>query len=395
MAIVVRNTTSVAVEEETTEGTYVAPAGASSFIQTLADGFEMSPAKETIERNVFTGTIGKVTPRTGTRSISGTLPVEFRADATLGSAPEYDKLAKAALGARRQNTTDITTKASGNTASVLQIEDADISKIEVNDIILVKQAGAYHLSPVIAKSVGAGTATVTMLNPHPSGDCADSVVIAKFTTYYMAESGHKTLSITKYLDGAITETAIGCRPTSMSLEGFSTGSIPNLSFGFEGIDFASSVAAPGFTPSYDAALPPIVLNAHAYIDGAEVEMNEVSFSVENTVAFATAFKYSNVKISSRITQRAITGSIDPYKKTDSVADFTKFLNGTEFSLFGYAAVETGVTGEFQNIVAFYMPKCLITEIAETDADGLLKNTLSFQATRGSAGDTNELSIGII
>lgn len=395
MAIVVKNTTSVAVEEEVTEGTFVTPSAATSFVQVLDSGLEMKPSKELLERNVFTGTIGKVTPRTGTRSVSGAIPTECRAFSTEGTAPEFNSLMKSAFGTRRQNTTTVTTKASGNTASILQIEDADISKFNIGDIILVKQSGAYHVSPITAKSSGSGTATITMLVAHPSGDCADSVTIGKFTTYLPAESGHPTLSITKYMDSAVQEYAVGCRVNKLELANFSTGKIPTLNFGFDGTDFDRSLTAPSYTPSYDSALPPIVLNAHAYQDGTEITLNELSVSVENTIGFATAFKQVNGKIGSRVTGRKISGTMNPYQLTDSIANYTKFLNNTEFSLFAYAKNDTSVAGEFENIVAVYMPKCLITELAEADADGLVQESISFAASRGTAGTTNELFFSFI
>jgi hypothetical protein len=40
MSITVTNTTSVAIEEEVTEGIYVAPASADAYLQTLASGLE-------------------------------------------------------------------------------------------------------------------------------------------------------------------------------------------------------------------------------------------------------------------------------------------------------------------------------------------------------------------
>lgn len=396
MAITIKTNTTLAIEEETTDGTYVAPAGASSFLQTLSDGLEITPSKELLERSVYAGTIGKVTPRTGMKSVAGSIPVECRPFSTEGSSPEFDKLIKSALGTSRAAATTTTTKSSGNTATVLQIEDADISKFAVGDIILVKQSGAYHVSPITAISTGSGTATITLLVAHPSGDHTDSVVISKFKTYTVAESGHKSLSITKYVDSAITEKAIGCKITSMSLEGFSTGQIPSFNFGFEGLTFDRLVGAPSYTPSYDTALPPIALGAKLYQDGTAItDVNELTLSVENTLGFATSFSSSNGKISSRVISRTLTGSFNPYKPSDSVANYTKFLNNTQFSLFAYMKNDTSTSGQFENIVAIYLPNVIITEIGETDKDGNLQDTLTFSASRGTSGTTNEVYIGFI
>lgn len=394
MALTVRKNTSVAVEIEDTEGVYKAPVAATSFVQAL-DGLEMSPTKELLERAVFTASIGKTAPRTGQFQVTGSIPTECRAHSTEGNAPEYDALMRSALGGRRQITTTTTTKATGNTGSVLQIQDADISKFAVGDIVLVKEAGGFHVSPISARTTGTGTATITLLVPKPSGSFSNSVVIARSTIYTVADSGHPSLSISKYIESAVLEQAVGCRVNSMSLEGFSTGQLPSFSFGFEGLNFASSLTAPPFTPSYDTALPPIVLDGRVYLDGSAIDVNELTLSLENTLGFASSIAAENGRTSGRATERTITGSFNPYKQDNSIANFTRFKNNTAFSLFAYAKVPTGVAGQFGQVVAIYMPNCLITELGEADQDGLLQESISFSANRGSAGTTPELYIAFI
>lgn len=391
----VKNTIKIGIMEEVTEGTYLAPSSATKFVAPLADGMELTPAKELLERNVMTGSIGKVTPRTGMKSVSGSLSTEARSSGTTGQEPQFGPLMKAALGAVRTNTAVVTTKASGNTATVLQIDDADIAKFAVGDIVLVKQSGAYHVSPITAKSTGTGTATITMLVAHPSGDCTDSVTVDKFVTYYTANSGHPTLSISKYVEGARLEQAAGCRVKSMELSNFATGQLADFKFAFEGLSFDQSLTAPPFTASFDSALPPIVLSATVYMDGTAVAVNEMAFSLENTLAFKTSTASSNGKISSRITERKVSGSFNPYKQDNSVANYTKFNANTEFSVFGYMANPTSTAGQFDGVVAFYLPKCIITELGEADQDGLLQESISFQASRGSDGSTEELYIGLV
>jgi hypothetical protein len=395
MAITVKKNTSYAVELEVTEGTYVPPSAASSYVQTLTDGAELTQSKELLERNVNTSSIGKTTPRVGQTQAAGSLPVEARASSTEGGAPEFDKLMKSAMGSSRNASTTTTTKASGNTATVLQIDDADISKFNIGDSIMVKQSGAYHVSPITAKTTGTGTATITMLVPHPSGDCTDSVVISKFTTYIVADSGHPSLSISKYVEGTIREYATGCKVTSMSLENFSTGQLPSFNFSFEGLNYNSSVSSIPHTPSYDSSLPPIILSAGAYMDGAAVTINSLSFSLENSLAFQTDISASNGRTASRATERSITGSFDPFKQDNSVANYTKYQANTAFSLFGYAMVPTATPGQFGQVIAFYMPNCIITELGESDLDGLLQDAITFQASRGASGTTSELYLSFI
>lgn len=381
--------------EEVTEGTYLTPSSAVAFISPLSDGLELTPAKELLERNNLNASIGKTKPRGGMKSVTASIGVEAKAHGTAGSAPEYGPLVKATLGSRRQNTTVVTSKASGNTATVLQIEDADITKFAVGDCILVKQSGAYHVSPVVSKTTGTGTASITLLVAHPSGDMTDSVTVEKFTTYLTANTGHPSLSISKYVESARLEQAAGCKVTSMALNNFTTGQLADWSFSLEGMSFAHSLTAPSYTPSFDSALPPIVLGACVYVDSTKVPVNEVSFSVENTLGWKTSTCDSNGRIASRMTARTVTGSFNPYKQDDSISNYTKFNSETSFSLFGFMAVPTSTTGEVEDVVAFYMPNCMITELGEADQDGLLQETISFSANRGAAGDTEEIYITFI
>ena len=178
----------------------------------------------------------------------------------------------------------------------------------------------------------------------------------------------------------------------MALNNFTTGELADFSFGFEGLSFDSSLTTPPVTPAYDTAQPPAVLSACVYQDGVLIPVNEVGVSVENTLAFKTSTCSANGKIGSRISERVVTGTINPYKQDDDIANFTKFKNNTEFSIFGFMAIPTGTTGEVKDVVAFYMPNCTITEYAETDSDGMLQESISFNATRGTDGSEEEIYI---
>lgn len=396
MAIAVKNNTVYAVEIEVTEGTYVAPSAATSYVQTLADGAEMTPAKELLERNIFTGSIGKVTPRTGTKSVTGAMPVEMRASETEGAAPECDKLMRSALGSRRQATatTADDTDASPNThsASKIYFADADANKYEVGDIVTVQVAGAFHTSPVTAVSDVAGDVFIELLvaaaAPFSNGD-----VVAAVTTYTVAEAGHPTLSISKYIEEAVLEKATGCRVSSMALENFTTGQLASWNFGFEGLDYDRSLTAQPHTPDFSGALPPIILSACVFQDGVKVPVNELTIELENVLGFATSTCSPNGRISSRVTERNVTGSMNPYKPDDDVSQFTRFNTNDEFSVFGYAYIpDPAAPGEYSQVCAFYMPACVTTELTEADQDGLLQDEISFTAGRGADSSQNEIFI---
>ena len=393
MAIAVKNNTVYAVEEESTEGTYVAPTAATSYVQALSDGAELNPAKETVERNIFNGSIGKSTPRTSTKSVSGAIPVEMK---SAGSAiPEFDKLLRSALGSRRTvtaTTIDDTDSGGTHTTTRAYLADADAGKYNVGDIVTVEKTGAYHTSPISAKSDTPGDVYIDFLVP-ASAAFLDTEVIKATTTYVTADSGHPSLSISKYIEEARLEQATGCKVTSMAMENFTTGQLASYNFGFEGLNFDASLTAQPHTPDFEDSLPPIILNACVYQDSTQVDVNDVSWTIENSLGFVTSTCSANGRISSRPTERTVSGSFNPYKQDDSVNQWDNFKDDTQFSIFGFAYLPSATAGEYTNVVSFYMPNCNISEISEADQDGNLQNDISFSASRGSAGEEEEMYLG--
>lgn len=397
MAIAVKDNTSFAVEIEDTEGTYKAPSASSSFIQTLKDGSEMTRSQELLQREIYTGSIGKTQSRLGTRSVSGAMPVELRANSAEGDSPEADALYTSALGGKKQRAS-VTTK-TGNTASQLEIEDLDISDFSQYDIVLVKEAGQFEMSWVSAVDTTSGLANVT-LGQALSFTPSDNVEISAVTQYSTANSGHPSLSVSKYIESAKLEQAAGCKVTSMSVDNFTTGQIPSVNFGFEGLSFDSSLTPPPFTPSYDSSLPPIALRACLSQNGQQAQVNAITLSLENTLGFVTSTCSENGRLSSRVTARAITGTFNPYKNDDDLEQFNFFKCNMPYTLFVYAFnplldANCDFTGEFEQATAILLTNCITTELGESDQDGLLVEDVTFEATRGPDGSDEEMKIAFM
>lgn len=392
---IAKNATVVAVMKEVTEGTYVAPGAATDYVQVL-EGISSNPIKETIERSVLTSSIGKVQPRAGLESVEGSLPMELKASGTEGGIPESGYVIESALGATRAITTQTTTKSSGNTGSVLQIQDADISKFNVYDIIVVLESGAHHCCYVSAVDSSAGTANITVSPSKPSGSFSNSVVISKSRMYYTANASHPSLSISTYWANEITQKAIGCKVASLALSNFSVGQIASWDASFSGLSYDRIDGAAPHTPSFDTALPPIVVsNACVYQDGTALKVNQFSFSVENEVSFVKEICAGQT--GSRVVSRSVTGSFNPYMDDTAVTQFTKFDTNDDYVIFAFAANPSSTAGEYElgSVCGFVLPKCLTTELPTGDVDGLLTDDVSFTASRGAAGTTEEVYIGFI
>ncbi len=119
-------------------------------------------------------------------------------------------------------------------------------------------------------------------------------------------------------------------------------------------------------------------------------MNEVAFTVENTLAFATSTCSETGRISGRVASRKVSGTINPYKDDADITEYTRFVAGTEFSIFSYAYNPSATPGEFSQVVAYYLPKCIVSELGESDQDGILQDAVSFIASRGTDGATEEI-----
>lgn len=390
----VKKNTVYAVMVEPVENQYTPPAADTDYVQSLVDGAEMNPAKELLERNIFSGSIGKNTPRTGQKSISGALPVEMRAAETEGDEPEFDKLILSAMGSKRQSagaSADDADSGSPHTTSRIYLLDTDAGSFGVGDIVTVKKAGAFHTSPVVAVSDALGDVYIDLLIP-AAAPFADGDAIAALTTYVTADEGHPSLSISKYIEGTRREYGAGCKVVSMSLENFTTGQLASLNFGFEGLSYGQSVSAQPHDPNFSDQLPPIILSACVYQNGQILHVNELTIALENVLGYKTSTCSPNGRMASRVTERNVSGSINPYKQSDNVDQFNRFDQNQSFSLFASARLPTGVAGEYSGVVAFYLPNCLITEMAEADQDGLLQEELSFVASRGNAGEQEELFV---
>lgn len=384
MGVIIKKNIKVAIEEESTEGTYQAPAGSSSYIQAQEDGIEVTGSKDTLELNVIGTGLSKVAPRVGLESATGSLGVYMKSGSSATVEAEYGVLIDSLLGSKRTMSAALT---SGTTHTTTVINVADTSDLNVGDIVVIKETGDYHTSPIA--SIVTNT-SFTMLVPAANAP-ANAVDVEAFTTYVPSDSGHASYSVSKYLEDVVLEQAVGCKTTSLSVESFSTGQVASMKFGFEGADYTRSITASPFTPVYDTSETPVILDACVYQDGVLFPINDFTLSVENSIGWLT--DTCNGKVTSRVTNRVVSGTINPYTADDSVANFTKFDGNTPFSLFVTAHNPSSTAGEYSESVSFYLPVCTTTEFAAGDKDGVMTDAISFSCNSVD-GTVKELYISI-
>ena len=400
MATIITNDSIFAFNAEVTEGTVAVPASATDgYLAAKSDSASMEPSRDLKERNVFDGTLAKSDPRLGMKGVSGSVAAEMKGTGTEGATPNYGILLESILPTKTTIAARKTSKASGNTASLLQIEDADIGVYAVGDFIVVLEATGYHPCFVTAVATGAGVATLTV-TPVRGSVFSNSVAISKSVTYKPADTGHKSFSSNYYWgsggDG-VKQTGLGCRTKGVALEGFTTGELPMLKFDFEGMTYthAASSNAP-HTPTFDSSLPSVVLNSKIYKGGSEINVNDVSLNIEQPIKFLTSTGSLNGKTAGRAAgKRGVSGSINPYADGASVANFTAWEAGTTFSLVGFTANPVAtVLYSLGSIVGFYLPRCVITKINYADQEGVIIENIEFMASGGTSGGSSEIHIGI-
>jgi hypothetical protein len=391
---ITKNTTIIGIEVESTEGTYAAPSANTSYVAPLEDGFEVSPSKELVERNILTSSISNPTPRTGLESVTVQLPVEFRAAGVEGGDPDFDPLLKGALGNRRKVTVNRTVTGVGSTTSVFDLSTGHAASFAVGDFIICKEPGDHSCHFITAVNTGTDQITVA---PARSTPPTATTAISKSCTYYPANSGHQSISTSVYWGNTIREYAAGCKVTQMSVENFQTGQLASFNFALEGLDFNQADGAAPHTPSYDSATPPLILRACVYQNGTSIDINAFSMQLQNELGFITSTCSASGKVSSRVTARNITGNINPYKDDTSVAQWTKFDQNTEYSLMVFAYNPSSTTGEIDmgSAIGIYLPQCITTELKVGDQEGILVDDITFQATAGSAGSSNDIYVGFV
>lgn len=211
---------------------------------------------------------------------------------------------------------------------------------------------------------------------------AETVVAATSVTYKPASSGHESVTFYLYEDG-VRYIVTGCRGTvTASLQ---TGATGKFSFTFTG-HFAGPADQSLATPTYNATVPPVLINVPFAIDSYSAVISKLDFDLGNTVATPDNIAATDGYGQIQITGRALTGSIDPEASLVAAYDWV-----TKWKSSGGYALTTGAIGATAgNKYTISMPAVVYTEMTSGDRDGILTREVSFMGVESSGDD--ELSI---
>jgi hypothetical protein len=386
MAIgVVHNESSVGLKVESTAGTYEPSTTGTDYIEVLAEGFELVKTREVLERDNLSSTVEKEKSRVGMAEVTGNIPVEFRASTTAGNAPQMlDIQLRSLLGGKKSEATKTTT--TGATSTVLTFTSHSFT---VGSSVLVKESGAYEVRPISAVDATTITFPFALDNGAPS----DGVVVEAVCTYYHDTANAVSFSAEYNIGNTIQDQARGLTCNSGSLENWTVGTIPTMSFGVIGADIARSDDTQTATPDYTAdALPPVCLESCLWIGGNKLAYSELSLNIENEVIpIKDACEASGKTGENRVTGQKVSFTANPYMDDTTFAEFTAWNDNDDTSVFFYAFNPAATAGEFSEVVAVWLPFASFTAIPTGDNEGLATNAIEIDSQRSLGSDSVYIS----
>lgn len=231
MALQTRNTV-FAITEEVTEGTPVFPTAGTDF-SAFQEGFSVEPAFETLDSTELQSSIGKTKSTLGFENPTATVNHYFRHSGVEGTAPDYAKLIKSAMGTQSINSTErLTAAASTTTLLKLAAGGSDFARgkaVLVKDSSMTNGYGVRNVSSVAGNDLTLAQALMTAP--------VAGVGVGKCVHFGVANSGHPTLNLFTYrANGGALELLAGGRVTELGLT-FNAGEYINAAFTMAGISY--------------------------------------------------------------------------------------------------------------------------------------------------------------
>jgi len=231
MANIVTRSSALAIKEEVTEGTPIAPTAAGDYVA-LQDDFAMEPSVEVLESAELRSSIGATKPILGSEAPTCSFSHYVRGSGVEGTAPSYNLLPKALFGSEHVRTTERDTVA-GSTVSVLNVDAGEGVEFARGHMLLVKDGvNGYRARFVESVAIDA-----LSLGFQLAGAPASGVKLGKGVTWLPVDAGHPTLSVWHYLgnQGAI-QMVSGARVVSASVD-VTAGQLVNASYSLEGLEY--------------------------------------------------------------------------------------------------------------------------------------------------------------
>lgn len=221
---------SFSVKEETTIGTYVAPASGADFVA-LRPGNETSYEPEQLESDELLNDIGTAKSFIGKEIVSGSHSAYLRHSGVEGQEPQLGVLYESVMGTKQVAAVEYDT-VSGSTTTVVKVNTGEGANFVEGQALLVKNGSGYEIRNVNSISGDDLSLNFRLTNAPGTG-----VNLGKAVTYIPAASGHPSFSTTKYIGGGhAKEVTAGNTATELSLTMDANG-FGEAEFSYEGTKY--------------------------------------------------------------------------------------------------------------------------------------------------------------
>lgn len=227
MTVGLQRANTLAIKEETTPGTYVAPAAGADFVP-LRPGNELTYEPEQLENDELLNDIGASKTATGKEIVTGSHSAYLRHSGVEGQEPELGVMYESVLGTKHITATERDTTGTP-TLLTLPVGSGEGVEFPQGKAVLVKNGSGYEIRNVDSVSTDTLTLNFNLNNAPASG-----VNLGKAVTYIPAAQGHPTFSTTKYLgSGFAKEVSAGNTVTEAAFTMDANG-YGEVEFSFEG-----------------------------------------------------------------------------------------------------------------------------------------------------------------
>lgn len=210
--IINRSTVMFAVVE-VTEGTPVAPTGATQAVE-LQDGFDVSPGFEQLQTASLRSSIGRSKSIIGGENPTLSFAHYLKNGGTAGTAPEWNLFAKSLFGGAEVEGTEYSTT-SGSTVTSLAVTSIGANGFVGQALLIQDPVNGSRLRAAHSLTTNAAEMSFQL----PTGMApATGVLIGKPVTYYPTNSAHPTFTAWLYMgNGGTTFMESGVRCTAMTI----------------------------------------------------------------------------------------------------------------------------------------------------------------------------------
>lgn len=227
----------MAIKAEVTESVPVTPNSAANDYIPLQEGFEMTPAFDTLANAELTGSIGQAKPVLGFENPSSSISHYIKHSGVEGQEPNFGLLLESALGQKNVNATEYNTVAGsqGGSSTVrgkVVVDAGEGANFQYGQGLLIKSSGGYKIRNV--HSISTDDLNLSFnINHNP----VSGTNLGKAVMYFPANEGHPTFSTWLYrANGGAIEMMSGSRVTEMSIEA-NAGEFVNGNFTIEGVEY--------------------------------------------------------------------------------------------------------------------------------------------------------------